>query len=301
MRYIANSVFLSVFLLMTYPAIAGMLPKKLRHAHTIKSDGIERIYRINVPDSYSAKKAVPLVFIFHGGGGNSASLARHTEFSALSEQEGFIAVFPEGLHRKWNMGGPFDWGKQEPDKPDDIVFIKTLLENLKKQYVIDERHIFATGMSMGGMMSYALGCKLSEDFAAIAPVAGTMNTSVCKPSQQTALLHIHSRNDEHVPLAGGGAKRMPNKHSWPPVYDGMNLWAENNECTQKTEDLSYPASGAMCQNLKGCKKTVEFCLVDGGHHWPGGGTRLWQAVANVETTEFPAARYIWNFLNKNPK
>ena len=64
---------------------------------------------------------------------------------------------------------------------DDVDFIRALIEGLQKRYAIDSKRMFATGLSNGAMMSYRLACELSDKIAAIAPVAGGMNTDTCRP------------------------------------------------------------------------------------------------------------------------
>ncbi len=80
------------------------------------------------------------------------------------------------------------------------------MKKTQSQLSIDPNRIFATGMSNGGMMAFRLACEMSDVFKAIASVAGTDNTVVCKPSKPLSVVHIHARDDDHVLFVGGAGK-----------------------------------------------------------------------------------------------
>jgi polyhydroxybutyrate depolymerase len=42
---------------------------------------------------------------------------------------------------------------------------------VQREHNVDQKRIFATGLSNGGIMTHRVGCELSGVFAAIAPVA----------------------------------------------------------------------------------------------------------------------------------
>jgi poly(3-hydroxybutyrate) depolymerase len=44
------------------------------------------------------------VLVFHGGGGSGAGTERFTRFSDLSDREGFLAAYPDGIGHSWNDG-----------------------------------------------------------------------------------------------------------------------------------------------------------------------------------------------------
>ena len=56
----------------------------------------------------------------------------------------------------------------------DIAFVRALMTSLERSYCIDQRRIFSTGFSYGGIMSHTIGCQMSDVFRAIAPMAGAM-------------------------------------------------------------------------------------------------------------------------------
>src|SRR5690349_2345966 len=62
----------------------------------------ERHVRIKIPESYDADVPTPLVFVLHGAGGTGAGIASWSGFDDLAEEEGFIAVYPDGINHGWN-------------------------------------------------------------------------------------------------------------------------------------------------------------------------------------------------------
>src|SRR5579883_3492453 len=58
--------------------------------------GLKRSYLLHVPKSYDGKTAVPLVFVFHGGGGNAQGAVRMTGMDSKADAANFIAVYPNG-------------------------------------------------------------------------------------------------------------------------------------------------------------------------------------------------------------
>ena len=62
----------------------------------IASGGLDRHYVIHIPPGYHANKKWPVVIMFHGGGGTAKGAMWETGWAEKADQEGFLAVFPEG-------------------------------------------------------------------------------------------------------------------------------------------------------------------------------------------------------------
>jgi len=107
---------------------------------TLMHDGIERSYIIYLPGNYTGDEAVPLVFNFHGYTSNAGEQQVYGDFRALSEENGFIIVHPQGTEFQgsthWNVG---DW--TGGSTVDDIGFTDALLDDLIANYNIDEDRV----------------------------------------------------------------------------------------------------------------------------------------------------------------
>ncbi|MGB7817656.1 MAG: hypothetical protein WBL35_02825 [Ornithinibacter sp.] len=87
---------------------------------------------------------------------------------------------------------------------DDVGFISALTDALVREYDIDPRWVFATGLSNGAFMVNRLACDLPEKIAAVAPVARTLGTDVeCSPAVPVAVMSVHGTDDPLVPFEGG--------------------------------------------------------------------------------------------------
>ena len=91
---------------------------------TLRVDGVERGYLVFLPPAYRPGYPIPLVLVFHGGGGRASGIAPHTGFSRLAEREGFVVVYPDGLGRRWNDG------RGVAATHDDVGFVRALLDTL---------------------------------------------------------------------------------------------------------------------------------------------------------------------------
>ena len=58
---------------------------------------VERLYLLYKPSNYEQAERFPLVLDFHGFTMTADEERRYSQWDVLAEEEGFIAVFPEGV------------------------------------------------------------------------------------------------------------------------------------------------------------------------------------------------------------
>ncbi len=276
---------------------------------TLKWDGVERLYRIHKPESRDPSRPVPLVLVLHGGGSNS----RQTEFltlnawNELAGKEGFLVVYPDGVGSRWNDG------RQDPTAPrkgaDDVGFISALIERLASEFNVDRGRVFATGISNGAMMSYRLGCELSDKIAAIGPVAGAMPEPLmasCAPSRPVSVVALNGLQDPLLPYAGGEvsiARRSFGKVASVP--DSLKLWAGEDGCpgapVEAQEPDRDPGDGTRVarRTWSPCRdgsEVVLYTIDGGGHTWPGGLQYLPPFLIGRTSRDIDATEVIWEFF-----
>lgn len=139
-----------------------------------------RRWMVYVPSSYTGEKAVPMVLVMHGYTASMYAIAEESRWYDMAEENGFIVVFAQGLVRPADLMGNIPtamWlagafsalaGDTDPDV--DLKFLNALLDNIEAEYNIDTGRVYATGHSNGSLMTWALGCRYTNRFAAIAPV-----------------------------------------------------------------------------------------------------------------------------------
>ena len=261
-------------------------------------DDLKRKNLIHVPDSYDGSEAVSLILAFHGGFGSPVNIEKQSQLSLLSDQEGFIVCYPEGLHHAWNAG----WccGKPMRDNYDDVGMVSALIDKLLDEYNIDPKRVYATGMSNGAFMSYRLACELSDKIAAVAPVEGTMNIEVCNPSEPVPIIHFHSYMDTSVPYEGGVGDG-PSDHYNTPLDSVFTVWSGYNGC-MVDDTLIYSGSDYDHWQWKDCNNNaiIEFYIShDGGHQWPMGVKP--RKGADDPSQAFNANQLMWEFFQAHPK
>ena len=262
--------------------------------------GITREYLVHVPKSYRGAPT-PMLIALHGGGGNADFQANDSKYKLIgkSEQAGFIAVFPNGYSRfpsgilaTWNAGTCC--GKAQEGKIDDVGFIRATIARIEGQANIDQRRIFATGMSNGAMMSWRLACEALE-IRAIAPVAGTDNTPACKPPRPVPVIEFHAADDDHVPF-NGGVGIGPSRVDFVSVPATQAKWMQIDRADVKTKRV-LTVAGAHCDlhSAKPGGAPVELCVTDsGGHSWPGGGTQQGRKQPSMAIS---ANDLMWDFFS----
>ncbi|MCX6008049.1 MAG: hypothetical protein NTZ34_12435, partial [Chloroflexi bacterium] len=185
------------------------------YADSILVKGLQRSYLMHLPASYDKSRQWPLVIVLHGGGSEASTMNPLTDFNALADKQGFVIVYPEaykhpitgpGLSQHWNDGRGEPGIRAQAENIDDVAFISALIDHLVQYLNIDEKMVYATGISNGAFMSHRLGCELSDKIAAIAPVAGNIpqkTVSTWSPSRAVSVLMINGTEDPVVPFNGG--------------------------------------------------------------------------------------------------
>jgi polyhydroxybutyrate depolymerase len=265
---------------------------------SINVEGRERGYRLYVPGSLPASDAA-LVIAMHGGLGSPAQFAANSRFDAAAEANGFLVVYPEGVGRTWNGGACC--GMAVRQGVDDVAFISALIDHLTARYDIDPNRVFATGHSNGGIMSFRLACELADKIAAIAPVAGSLETGSCNPSRTVAVLAIHGDADENHPLEGGTG---PNSIAGVPFNSlaaSMESLRQANGCSGST---SVSQEGAITTTLwQGCGAgghTEQRIIAGAPHAWPG-GDRANAGPGAMPSQALDATTAVWQFFAAHPR
>ncbi|HEX3235658.1 MAG TPA: PHB depolymerase family esterase [Gemmatimonadales bacterium] len=278
------------------PILPAQVPR-VEERRTLRVNGQERSYLLYVPSGHRSDQPAPLVLVFHGGGGRGRGMATHTGFSRLAEREGFVAVYPDGLGRRWNDGRGF------AASHDDVGFVRALLDTLQRGLSLDPRRIYATGISNGAMFSYRLACDLPGVLAAVAPVAGALPAQLeagCAHTSPVSVLAFQGTADPLVPYAGAGVAGT--RGSVLAAERSIAFWAEVDGCTGPPgttlePDRVHDGTRVRRREFTGCREgrsVVLYAIEGGGHTWPG-GPAAGRIVGRV-TRELDATEVIWAFF-----
>jgi polyhydroxybutyrate depolymerase len=284
-------------------------------ARTVKVGELNRTYYLHVPPKLPEDKPVALVLMFHGGGGTPAYAERESQFSPLADREGFLVAYPEGVGKSWNDGRNEQQIAAQRDKVDDLGFIAALLDDVAKNYRVDPKRVYATGISNGAIFSHYLAANLSSRIAAIAPVVGGLSRPASdkfKPEKPVSVLILQGTDDPLVPY-GGGDINVPGgaKRAGIVATDlAVRKWVERDGCQGEAikEELpdKDPKDGCRVKKFtyaKGKDGTeVVLCRIEGGGHtWPDGLQYLPERIIGRVCRDINGTEVIWDFFKAHPK
>jgi polyhydroxybutyrate depolymerase len=280
---------------------------------TITVDNRERQYMIHLPPSYNSAKKLPVIFAFHGGGGEYKKTIRYYNLNGLADENGFIVVYPNAINKAWSMNGVSSRVRNIDNGVDDVKFIADLLDHLIADYKVDTKRVFCTGISRGGIFSLYLAWQLSERITAIAPVCASIPQAIADEysfKHPTPVLLINGTEDPLINYNGGpgklnGRNAGSQTANMLPTEELVSKIAKLDNCQSKpvVTDLpdADPNDGCTAVDYYySCNEAqVEFIkVINGGHAWPGGVQYLPKAIIGRACKDFRAEEKIFEFFKK---
>ena len=193
-----------------------------------------RQYFLVAPDSYDPATPLPILIGLHGINGSPASFRDQFLFGALASEYKYVGIFPLGWGDEVNSNPTWNSGScclsAMVANINDVEFIQAIIQEVNKNYFVDESRIWAVGFSAGGMMAYKLACDLASVVTAIGVVSGTLMQDPCSPVAPVSIIHLHGDLDDAIPLLGGG------QYNAPPVRGGVLTSAGMFGCTPSQDD-----------------------------------------------------------------
>jgi len=285
------------------------------YEYSLTHNNSKRYYKMHIPASYNKDSKMPVVIYVHGGGGDMRA-AYMDGLDKMSEKHNFILVVPEGtgevklghMRASWN-GGQWETGECCGDS-DDVGFISKMIDEIKNNFSVDEKRIYATGISNGGLMTNRLGCELADKIAAIATVAPAGLISNCAPSRPISIMNIHGTADPANPIDGSEPKSIFSEESGTSFaksykrmtpYQTVDAWKKINKCSDE-QSVGYQKENANCVTYNECSSNseVELCVIEGmGHTYPS-GTQYFSASIVGPVSFDISFDQIWEFFQKHP-
>lgn len=179
-------------------------------------------YWIYLPEDYQADKKYPLMLFLHGMGerGENRDLVLFhgpPKLIKAGEKFPFILVSPQLSldYKRWR-----------------VQDLTKLLDHIEKEYAVDADRVYVTGLSMGGMGTWALGIAHPERFAALAPICGGGDASLVGKLKEVPIWTFHGTEDKAVPFSQSQAMvdtlKIAKGNVRFTVYEGVghNSWEE---------------------------------------------------------------------------
>ncbi len=207
----------------------GFITKSFKNA-----DGHESKYVVFVPHDYDGKKEYPVILFLHGAGetkGGTKMPAQVGIGPAIKKQEKtfpFIVVIPQAETR--------GWGADTANAKRALA----MLDETMKAYKTDEKRVYLTGLSMGGMGTWSNAIAHPDRWAAIVPICGRGDSSKVAAIKDVPCWCFHGDADTAVPVSGsrdmiealkkaGGNPKYTEypkvgHNSWDRAYGTKELW-----------------------------------------------------------------------------
>jgi len=164
-------------------------------------DGAKRQALVFAPKPATLDIRHPLVFAFHGHGGNMQAAAQGMHIQTLWPEA--ILVYPQGLPTATHVdpqGLRPGWQNEAGQEGDrDLKLFDAMLATIRQQYSVDDTRIYSTGFSNGAGFTYLLWSVRGNVLAAIGECAGRLFPSD-HPAQPRAVLAIAGQADTTNPF-----------------------------------------------------------------------------------------------------
>ncbi|BAV05019.1 polyhydroxybutyrate depolymerase [Filimonas lacunae] len=244
-----SKITLVLFLL--FPGVVNAQETGVTAVKQWEVNGVAREALVYIPVS-AKSRPTPVIFLFHGHGGNMQEILRNHDFEKLWPES--IVIAPQGLKTPGQLvdraGNYSGWQQAPGDSNDrDIHFFDEMYRSLTEEYKVDKKQVYVTGHSNGGSFTYLLWAMRGDSLAAVAPSAGVAFkfNKMLKPKP---VMHIMGENDLLV------------KPAWQKMMFSSLL--KLNECNMQGQPFAesatmYPSAIHML--------TVLY-LHAGGHVYP---------------------------------
>ncbi len=288
------------------------LPQPQLLTKTIMVDTTEREYLLYVPAAYDGSEDWPLVLNLHGFLGFPEEQIFGSQMNPVADTAHFLVAYPKGLlidANAFGEGGEPDFGTGwnitgTLSDNDDYAFMGAMLDQITMEYAVDESRVFASGFSLGGLMSQNMACSMSDRFAAVAAVSFDLQGPeilACEPGRAVPMFYMHGTNDFIVP------------YMETPGFFGaegtVDFWVDNNGCSMDSTVTMFPdidtADGSTVtrtayQNCEGDSEVWFYRIDGGGHAWPGGELvpPAFAAFLGNLNRDINGSSEIWNFFNR---
>ncbi|MCA1710947.1 MAG: hypothetical protein LC789_04590 [Actinobacteria bacterium] len=158
-----------------------------------------RAYVLHIPPQLRSSPALaegrPVLLFLAGLGVGPAESARTTGFNRLSDRDGAMVAYAEGVRGSFNAG--LCCGDAVPGQVDDVAFLSSVITDLKRR---GAGRVAAVGFSNGAMMAFRLACERPELVDTVGSMSGTLEIPRCEGPIRALVLT--GALDKVVPVAG---------------------------------------------------------------------------------------------------
>ncbi|EOQ89385.1 putative esterase [Leptospira yanagawae serovar Saopaulo str. Sao Paulo = ATCC 700523] len=266
--------------------------------------GNKRTYLVHYPKKWDGLP-IPMLVALHGRFGTGVTMSKQTKLNDLSDQKGFIVLYPDGYKRSWADGrgnSPAD-----EDGINDVVFIESIVKRMIAEGSVNAKEVYLVGHSNGGFMAQRMAIEKPELWKGVMSVAAQISVAQLKSklnfkTKPVSVAIMAGTEDPLVPYGGGYVKNGKEVIS---VSDSIQRWKEWNGCQDNTRNQSkqYDENGFKIviefYRYEDCLENtkVELIQMNGlGHSWPGETPMLPFINQGRTTNVVDGSAMVWEFM-----
>ena len=305
-----NSPILKILLTTIFLFGAYTINAQQNISDSLQHQNYQRQYIVHLPPGYNNNSPTPAVIVLHGGSGNYQSVQGFTQMNFVSNQNDFLAIYPQGIG---NAPPGYSWADGRNTTADqagidDVGFMSKLIDTLYNDYNIDTNRVYICGFSNGGFMTQRLACETPELFAAIGGLGCSIDTNLiqtCNPNQAVPMAYFSGTADPEVPY-NGGAMNNPIVTPIVAIDTAVQFWVKNNNCQTAEPVVNIPdnvpedSSTVELYKYTDCDCDADFYfykIINGGHTWPGVPVPQFPQLGNTNE-DIHASYLLWDFFSK---
>jgi poly(3-hydroxybutyrate) depolymerase len=232
----------------------------LFNLHTTDGHHVTRTFLVQLPPTYNASRAYPLIFVFHGAGGNSSQsyswgLQNVNEASEVNESsDNGIFVFPDGINFQ-HYGVGWDDTKSGYDMP----FFDNMLKSLEADFCVNGKRVFVAGFSWGGDFVTALACARGS---VIRAAAANSTTDEYSNTNNFATYHnLPCPTNTHPAVRFEHAVGGDSAYPAPRFATTAVLFRHFNSCSAASTSVRSSTNVMSCRSYNSCaKEFIEIVL-----------------------------------------
>jgi polyhydroxybutyrate depolymerase len=181
---------------------------------SIVVDGVPRSFIVYQPANIQPAEKVPVVFMFHGAGGNGDKFYMNSGWKEKAAAEKFYAVFPtahtycvtdtNGATSSGTRWASYEFNNNVcPGQTilNDVQFVRDMVKYIQSHYRADDKRFYIAGFSNGAQFVFRLTIEAPDLFAAASLFAAPLLTPDKTP-QQLIPVYQGVGNRDRVFLAG---------------------------------------------------------------------------------------------------
>jgi polyhydroxybutyrate depolymerase len=286
----------------------------------MEHDGITRYFDVFIP--HHLNENPELVIKLHGGTQSKDKIFVDDNIGAskfweeVAEIHSFLLIVPNGTNLRTGKGtgNRLHWNDcrvqdSSSKTVDDVGFISKIIDWSIEKYKVNNKKVFLTGISNGGMMCYRLAQELPEKITAIGVfVANLPKDSECKTTTiSIPTIIINGAKDRIMPFEGGKIKYTNDEVLSSKATIDFFVKKFNYKLNPIDGFMVEPTTGYKHYNYinENNKKMLEYIIVpNAGHNMPGSRytlTKLVQRIVGKQNHDHEGAELAWDFFKNLSK